>query len=339
MRDFSTDELERMLEGSTSTGDDGNMTQQGFKRFRRKRHLHAEEQARLKTLPDEIDLPEAEPAPAPVVEVDEPEVVAAEQEVAPAQEAQIPSEPVETFQPEIEDIEIQLPAPTPEPWELLRQVPLGVRRHIMKRSALISFFRDDPAARQFDLLRTRLLQTLKERGWSRVAITAPRRGGGATFTAVNLALSLARVPETRTVLMDLNHRHPGIGDALDIVGVGDMPGFLAGRVPLERHLVRCGDTLAVGVTAAPDRNASEILHDAQSAHTLDWMSESLSPDVVLYDMPPVLEYDDVMAFLPQVDGVLLVADGASTTSDDIEACERVLDNQTQLLGVILNRAR
>lgn len=328
MRDFGADELERMLGESTSTGDDGNMTQQGFKRFRRKRHLQAEEQARLKALPDEIDLPAAKP-----------EMFEAEEVAAPVEQVQVAPEPVETTQPDIDELDIQLPAPTPEPWELLRQVPLGVRRHIMKRSALISFFRDDPAARQFDLLRTRLLQTLKERGWNRVAITAPRRGCGTTFTAVNLALSLARVPETRTILMDLNHRHPGIGDALDIAGVGDMPGFLAGRVPLERHLVRCGDTLAVGVTAAPDRNASEILHDAQSADTLDWMSESLSPDVVVYDMPPVLEYDDVMAFLPQVDGVLLVADGASTTSDDIEACERVLDNQTQLLGVILNRAR
>ena len=45
------------------------------------------------------------------------------------------------------------------------------------------------------------------------------------------------------------------------------------------------------------------------------------------------------AFLPQVDGVLLVADGTRTVAEEIAACERVLDGQTQVLGVILNRAR
>jgi len=68
------------------------------------------------------------------------------------------------------------------------------------------------------------------------------------------------------------------------------------------------------------------------------MTESLQPDVVLYDLPPVLAYDDLAAFLPQVDGVLLVADGTQTTASQIVACEKILNGQTRLLGVILNRA-
>ena len=54
---------------------------------------------------------------------------------------------------------------------------------------------------------------------------------------------------------------------------------------------------------------------------------------------PVLEYDDLTAFLPQVDGVLLVADGTQTTAAHLAACEKMLLGHTQLLGVVLNRAR
>ena len=69
------------------------------------------------------------------------------------------------------------------------------------------------------------------------------------------------------------------------------------------------------------------------------MTTALRPGVVLFDLPPVLAHDDLAAFLPQVDGVLLVSDAASTTAAHIEACERVLDGQSRLLGVVLNRAR
>ncbi|MEZ5767095.1 MAG: hypothetical protein R3D80_05045 [Paracoccaceae bacterium] len=48
------------------------------------------------------------------------------------------------------------------------------------------------------------------------------------------------------------------------------------------------------------------------------MTHLLKPDVVMLDLPPMLEYDDLAAVLPHVDGVLLVADGTSTQTKDIE---------------------
>ncbi len=277
--------------------DEPAMTQQGFKKFRRRRGSRQD----------------------PVIE-DAPELPEFPQQAQP-------------------EIIAQVPAPLPEPWELLRRVPIGVREHQLARSPLVNFFRDDPAAKAFDLLRTRLLHTLKANGWKRVAIAAPTAGAGATFTAVNLALSLARVPHSRTILMDLNHRHPGVADALKMDQPGDMSGFLTGEVAMEDHLIRPAETLALGLTDAPDRNAAEILHDSYSAATLADMIDRTNADVVIYDLPPVLEYDDLTAFLPQVDGVLLVSDGTQTTAAHLAACEKMLSGHTELLGVVLNRAR
>ena len=321
VRDFGFDELNGLTEDPVYVKDTREMTQQGFKRFKRRSRQDLGEELRLGALPDELEYePETSPeAGAGFCEAETRDFI---------------------LQDMIEaDDELMLPASAIGLWDRLRQVPLTPRGNEQKLSKLVSFFRQDQAARQFDLLRTRLLGTLRERGWSRVAVTAPRSGCGTTFTAVNLALSLSRVPETRTVLLDLNQRNPGVADALDLVVAGDMAGFLAGRVAPERHMVRCGESLVVGATAASDPNAAEILHDAQSAETLTHMCDALEADVVLFDLPAVLEHDDVMAFLPQVDGVLLVTNGQTTTAEDLIACERLLGDQTQLLGIVMNEAR
>ncbi|MDK3019180.1 CpsD/CapB family tyrosine-protein kinase [Pseudodonghicola flavimaris] len=232
-----------------------------------------------------------------------------------------------------------LPAPLPEPWERLHRVKPGAKGLGAKRAPLVNLFRDTPAARSFDLLRTRLMQTLRTQGWRRIAVVAPTEGCGATFTAVNLALSLARVPGSRTVLMDLNRRTPGVAAALDIHGHGRMDAFLGGALSPIEHLVRCSDGLALGLADAADPNAAESFHDPLTVRALDDMVLTLDPDVVIYDLPPVLSHDDAAAILPHVDGVLLVADGTRTTADQIRACEDILGEQTELLGVILNRAR
>lgn len=241
---------------------------------------------------------------------------------------QIPHAPIEN-----------LPAPLPEDWERLHQVRPGVRQHILGNLPLISFFRDDPAARAFDLLRSRLLQGIRSKGWKRVAVAAPTQGCGATFTAVNLALSLARIPDSRVVLMDLNQRDPGVASALDIHGHGDMRGFLRGDLEIAEHLVKVGDTLALGLTDEPDRFAAELLHGTGAELTLDEMVETLHPDVVIYDLPAVLSHDDFVACLSHVDCVLLVSDAEKTTAAQIAACEEVMGDQAHLLGVVLNRAR
>lgn len=232
-----------------------------------------------------------------------------------------------------------LPMPLPETWERLRRVQFAVCNPQRARLPLVNFFRDDPAAKAFDVLRTRLLQALKARGWQRVGIAAPTHGCGSTFTAVNLALSLARVPDTRTVLMDFNMRDPGVADALDLHVRGETRGFLRGEIELVDHLVRCSDTLAVGTTDHPVNDAAELLHADSSAERLEDMIDDLNPDVVLYDLPPVLAYDDLTAFLPRLDAVLLVADGTKTVSDHIRRCEQLMGTTTPLLGVVLNRGR
>ena len=227
-------------------------------------------------------------------------------------------------------------------WERLHVQSPGTDQHILEGSQAAEDFRATDVSRAFDLLRTRLRQTVGQHGWTNIAVASPTAGCGNTFTAANLAASLARVPSSRTVLMDLNMRAPGLATALDIsvpASGGNMRDFLEGDIAISDFFVRIGETLALGLNDAMEHDAAEILQNPATARSLAAMREALRPDIVLYDMPPLLGYDDTSAFLPQLDGVLLVSDGTQTMAKHLAECERMLDGQVPLLGVILNRAR
>ena len=224
-------------------------------------------------------------------------------------------------------------------WQDLQMADPGEKRARTAAMPVVDSHRDSPTVRAFDLLRTRLRQTTQEHGWRNIAVTAPTRGCGNTFTAVNLALSLSRVPGSRTVLMDMNLRAPGVARAFDMQSPGALRDLLDGTVALQQHLQRVGDTLALGLNDAPDDNPAETLQDPATILTLEKMRAALRPELVIYDMPAMLAHDDVSAFLPQLDGVLLVSDGTQTTAKQLRECERMLDGQVPLLGVVLNRAR
>lgn len=203
---------------------------------------------------------------------------------------------------------------------------------------LIVTHREDPVGLLYDHLRTRLLQALQERGWTRVAVAAPTRGCGASLVAANLALSLARRPSGRTVLVDLDLRAPSLAGLFGVDNPGRLRDVLTGAAPMESHFLRLGRTLALGLNGRAETDSAELLQEPGTAAALEAVLEDLSPDVVIYDLPPVLGSDDVLAFLPEVDGILLVADGTRTTAAQMRDCERLLKDHTQVLGVVLNRA-
>lgn len=228
------------------------------------------------------------------------------------------------------------PAEVEAAWDALESVRLD-RAHL-GRSRVISFGRTDPAHSAFDMLRTRLMQALREKGWSRVGITSPTKGCGKTFVAANLAISLARQSRCRTLLMDLDLRVPNLAKTLGIRGRRSIRELLTGEAAAEDFLLRPVPNLAVGLNTRRMRNAAEFLQDPETIAVLDGLQARFAPDVVLYDLPPMLACDDVVGFLPQIDGLLLVIGGGITRADEVSKCERLIEQHGPLLGVIMNRA-
>ena len=222
-------------------------------------------------------------------------------------------------------------------WESLSPVTLAPA--ILTQNSLFLEVSDHPAAVAFDILRTRLLHGLTEKGWKRIAVTSPTHGCGKSFVAINLALSLARRPSSRTALIDLDLRRPELARLLGIREEHALTEFLSGEQPLESIFHRQGRTLALGLNGVPVEKASETLHDPDTVAALSAMMEQLDPEVVIYDLPPALVNDDVLALAPCIDAVLLITDGTKTSPEEIRACERMLEGRIPLMGVVLNRAQ
>jgi protein-tyrosine kinase len=222
---------------------------------------------------------------------------------------------------------------------------ISVNEALLDRNLVITATRTDPAHSAFEILRTRLMLALSDNGWRRVAITSPTAKCGKTFTAVNLAIALSRYDSCRTVLLDLDMRRSGdLAQMLGARAPGSMAQFLRGASAVETHLMRMGQNLlkigpnlAIGLNDRVESYASEILKHPETSRVLDRMTEELEPDIVLYDMPSVLEHDDVLAFRQHVDAVLLVSGGGVTTSEQLLEVMRRLGDGMPLLGVVLNR--
>ena len=222
-------------------------------------------------------------------------------------------------------------------WESLSAVQLSVEK--LQGNNLFPLPSNQPAALAVDQLRSKILHGLATKGWKRIAVTSPTHGCGKSFVATNLALSLARRPASRTALIDLDLRRPQLAGLLGLTDLPEFADFLNGDQPLESVFRRFGRTLALGLNGAPVEMAAEMLHSPETAVALSALVDQLDPEVVIYDMPPALGTDDVLAMAPSLDAVLLVADGTKTTAEDLRACERLFEGRIPLMGVVLNRAQ
>lgn len=222
-------------------------------------------------------------------------------------------------------------------WQTLRSRTVNAARAVHEK--VVTAARPSPARNAFDMMRTRVLAMLRENNWSTIAITSPTHGCGKSVVAANLAFSLANQKECRTLLVDLNLRRPGIAGVLDIANPPAIEEFLQGNTDLERFFVRFGDNLAVATNGRPVGLAAETLQSAETSKALAEMQRRLMPTVVLYDLPPMFAYDDMIAFLPNVDCAILVAEAEATTLAEVDACERELASRTSVLGIVLNKCR
>jgi protein-tyrosine kinase len=222
------------------------------------------------------------------------------------------------------------------PWPDLAEMTLDLGA--LERNRIVAL-NPGQAAATFDVMRTNLLRTLRSNGWTRVAITSPTPGCGKSTVAANLAFSLARLSDTRVLLVELDLRHPSLLTMLGQPSGQNFSGALAeGRLDYDQ-IKRYGRNLAFALNSRPMDSPAELLSATRTADLIDEAETQLRPDVVLFDLSPMLVSDDAIAFLDQVDCALMVAAADETTVADVEKCGKDLGRRTQVLGVVLNKCR
>jgi Mrp family chromosome partitioning ATPase len=110
-------------------------------------------------------------------------------------------------------------------------------------------------------------------------------------------------------------------------------------VPFEKQAIRFSEVSAVSMNYRPERNTTELLLSDRTASVLAQIEKTFQPDIMIFDMPPMLVTDDTLAFLKNVDCAIVVAGAESTTIDQIDIVEKEIAGQTNVLGVVLNKCR
>jgi Mrp family chromosome partitioning ATPase len=210
-------------------------------------------------------------------------------------------------------------------------------RHLERR--LVRTLQAGSDAKPFDIIRTKLLHQMRSNNWRRIAFASPDSGCGKTLLTLNLALSMARQPDLAIMALELDMRRPSMARTLGLKAGQQFSEVLAGRAAAVDQLSRVGPNLALATNARPEPAAAELLASKGAAHVIDRMETDFAPDVMLFDLPPLLMTDDAMAFMDQIDCVLLVAAAERNTMAQITRCAEDLAARCNFLGVILNKCR
>ncbi|WP_103336449.1 CpsD/CapB family tyrosine-protein kinase [Pseudotabrizicola formosa] len=209
---------------------------------------------------------------------------------------------------------------------------------LLKKSRVLTLTGGQDAA-PFDVMRTKVLQTMRANKWRRLAITSPTAACGKSTITLNLGFSLSRQPDIRTIVAELDLRRPSLARTLGQKPARTCAEVLQGQADFAEAALCFNHNLAFALADSAVRNPAELLHGTGIPAILADIEARYAPDLMIFDMPPMLVSDDAMAFAGQVDCVLLVAEAEATTVKEIDTCERELATQTNVMGVVLNKCR
>jgi protein-tyrosine kinase len=196
-----------------------------------------------------------------------------------------------------------------------------------------------PGAVAYRMLRTQVLQRMDANSWRSLAIFSPAARDGKTTTAVNLAVSLASDRRHTVLLVDFDFKRPAVAALLGLSPESGGDDVLAGDAGVEDCLYHPEGFERLVILPARGRlpNSSEILAGPRSRELIADLRARYPERIIVFDLPPVLNADDALAFAPLVEcGLVVVAEGETRRGDLTRAVE--LLHKTPLIGTVLNRS-
>jgi protein-tyrosine kinase len=228
-------------------------------------------------------------------------------------------------------------APPPEaPAVEYRSAALDAKA--LEENRVLLRVQDVAVSRAYKILRTRVLRRMTGEGWFTLGVTGTCAGEGKTLTAVNLALALAQDPSTWVYLVDLDLQRPRLGACLGMSYEYGLTDYLNGQAQLDQVIYDIGiKRLAVVPNASPVETSSEHLRSPRMADFVNALEAQSPRRIIIFDMPPLLATDDVLAFAPRVESFLLVVSQGFTARRTLSNAKEML-SELNVLGVVLNRS-
>jgi receptor protein-tyrosine kinase len=173
-----------------------------------------------------------------------------------------------------------------------------------------------------------------------VMVTSALPGEGKTFTALNLAMSVAMEIDNTVLLVDGDVAHPSIPDLL---GVPPSPGLLdlltKTDIDVSDALVKTNiDKLTILPAGSRHRRATELLASEQMASLLAELASRYPDRIVIFDSPPLLATTESRVLATNMGQIVMVVSSDATTQHAVKHALAAIDS-CEIVMMVLNKAR
>lgn len=183
-----------------------------------------------------------------------------------------------------------------------------------------------PLAEELRLIKRAVLSTVATSGPGEgqvVLICSSRPDDGKTFTAINLALSIASERDTDVLLVDGDVAKPEILATLGLTGGRGLLDAIADPAVDPQSLIVRTDVRGLSLLSAglPRHDATEQLASRRMAELLERLREGRPNRVILFDSPPALASSAASALASHAGQVIMVVRADRTAESDLrDAC-------------------
>jgi len=225
------------------------------------------------------------------------------------------------------------PAPPAFSFQDLERFPV-LPVSIPPDSRLVSVAKEGSlGAEKFRFLAVRLRQLRQTRPLKKILITSTIPQEGKSTVACNLACTLARRKQKKTLLLEGDLRRPTVGTQF---GLGKIPGlceWLSGQTEsINLYYLKSLGLWVLPAGAAPE-NPLELMQSGKLAPLMEQLEAWF--DWIVIDSPPVLPLADTSMWSRLADGILLVTRKGTTEKRQLQRGLETLD-KSKLLGALVN---
>ncbi len=194
-----------------------------------------------------------------------------------------------------------------------------------------------PVGEAYRSLRTSILFSKMFGPVKSLVVSSVAPGEGKSFTAANLAITLAQ-QKSKALLIDADFRRGVLHNSFNCPKKPGLTNYLTGVASLDTvlnetyipnlSLITCGSMIP---------NPSELLGSEKMQKFIQGITHRF--DFVIFDTPPLLAASDAVILGTLVDGVGLVVRAGMTKRDDVQRKMELFQNvHAKVIGVILNCA-
>jgi receptor protein-tyrosine kinase len=279
---------------------------------------------------------------AQLLEPDRPRPPATETLVsAPPAAAAVPEAPSDVLAPgilpsQVEEAREPLIRPQRPPIEMAALSRAGMFDWSRGRSRISEEFR----LAQRQILRAAFAPTAEAGVTNLVMVTSARPGEGKTFTAVNLAGSVALQGDHHVLLIDSDSKRDSICQAL---GLADAPGVLdlAANPSLDPNEVILRtevENLSLLPVGQERGRSSELFASRDMTQLIQRLGRRYSDRLLVLDSAPCLSTSDPAALAPIVGQVLFVVEAERTQREEVEAALDLIQ-ACPMIMLLLNKVQ